>query len=297
MKTFFIISENLVIFCLLFFSIPLHPQEKPGTLIETDEFLSIFKQSNIDSELKISKSKYKISEKDGWYYASGQSEAEIKNNEALNFFIKEKNVKMAIEAFEKVLNKFPMFLPARLNSGRLYFLNDKYEKSLYHYKQALRFYSKHYKVHEAIAKVYEKLNNFNLAEKHYRAAFKYNRANVQPLSYLIKMFANRQRFSEARDIFRYAQNINGSHNHLLTAAGFLYFKQKKYYDALLFFDAVQIKKDYDKIFHYYKAETCLRLNLNDKAFLEYEKLLLYPETLKEHKISESYINRILGKLK
>lgn len=208
----------------------------------------------------------------------------------------------ALEILEKALKNSALFFPFRYNLGVSYLHLGQLKKALLHLKKAQAVVPEYSGTYLLMGSIYQQWYQDNEAIDNYRLALKWNRNELNTYVLIGDLFFNRNQLQLAKKYYDQCLRINSRFNNAILGRAKVSFKEGDYYKALTVLKAIDTRKDYDKAYHYYYAETSFKLQDYEAASKHYAILLEHKSdrfflnnsiTLIEHKLSLS--NRFIEK--
>jgi tetratricopeptide (TPR) repeat protein len=208
----------------------------------------------------------------------------------------------ALEILETSLKNSALFFPFRYNLGVSYLHLRQFKKSLLHFKKAQAVVPEYAGTYLLMGSIYQQWYQDNEAIDSYRQALKWNKNELNTYVLIGDLFFNRNQLQLARKYYDQCLRINHRFNNAVLGKAKVHFREGNYYKALVTLMAIDTRKDYDKTYHYYYAETSFKLQDYKTASKHYAILLenktdrfflTNSVTLIEHKLNLS--NRFIEK--
>ncbi len=208
----------------------------------------------------------------------------------------------AMDVLEKALKNSALFFPFRYNLGVCYLHLRQLQKSLLNFKKAEAVVPEYAGTYLQIGSIYQQWYRDNEAIDSYRQALKRNKNELNTYVLIGDLFFNRNQLHLAKKYYDQCLRINHRFNNAILGKAKILFKEEDYYKALVTLKAIDTRKEYDKTYHYYYAETSFKLQDYATASRHYAILLenksdrffiTHSVTLIEHKLSLS--NRFIDK--
>ncbi len=274
---------RLLMLLLLFYG-SLWPQSNLQHVRITKEFLDSLKPDIIDQEFGYDEPKAFVSNKDDWLWGDGDDMATLRNNEALNFVL-QNDMARAKEILHQVTRKSPQFFPGRFNYGRVLLFFNEHRQALAEFTRARDLVPQYWKNYFYMAKAFELQGDYNSAVYHFKLAYLRNPYDLNSLVALGDLLLDRNRSTEAEDIYKYCLEQDNGYNNALIGMGKVYFYRRKYYDAVLMFRSIDRDRPYKKEIHFYFAESAFYAQMYPLAVEEYQTMLGYPQDAVFNRIS------------
>jgi tetratricopeptide (TPR) repeat protein len=208
----------------------------------------------------------------------------------------------AVEILDGSLKNSALFFPFRYNLGISCLHLRQLKKSLLHFKKAQAVVPEYYGTYLQMGYIYQQWYHDNEAIDSYRLALKWNKKELNTYVLIGDLFFNRSQLHMARKYYDQCLRIDHRFNNAVLGKAKVHFREGNYYKALVTLMAIDTRKEYDKSYHYYYAETSFKLqdyktaskhyailleNRNDRFFLTNSVTLI------EHKLDLS--NRFIDK--
>ncbi len=207
-----------------------------------------------------------------------------------------------VDLLEKALKNSALFFPFRYNLGISHLHLRQLKKSLLHFRKAQAVLPEYAGTYLQMGSIYQQWYRDNEAIDSYRQALKWNKNELNTYVLIGDLFFNRNQLQMAKKYYDQCLRINHRFNNAVLGKAKIYFKEENFYKALVTLKAIDTRKDYDKTYHYYYAETSFKLQDYKTASQQYTTLLENKTdkffitnsiTLIEHKLSLS--NRFIEK--
>ncbi len=208
----------------------------------------------------------------------------------------------AVDLLEKALKNSALFFPFRYNLGVSHLHLRQLEKSLLNFKKAQAVVPEYAGTYLQMGSIYQQWYRDNEAIDSYRQALKWNKNELNTYVLIGDLFFNRNQLQMAKKYYDQCLRINHRFNNAVLGKAKIYFKEENFYKALVTLKAIDTRKEYDKTYHYYYAETSFKLQDYKTASQHYTILLenktdkfflTHSVTLIEHKLGLS--NRFIDK--
>ncbi|HOT46201.1 MAG TPA: hypothetical protein PLM53_15930 [Spirochaetota bacterium] len=234
-------------------------------------------------------------------YCTGTSALADVNNRAAAM-MEQGNYAGAMDLLEKALKNSALFFPFRYNLGVSCLHLRELKKSLLHFRKAQAVVPEYYGTYLQMGSIYQQWYRDNEAIDSYRQALKWNKNELNTYVLIGDLFFNRNQLQLAKKYYDQCLRIDHRFNNAVLGKAKVHFKEGDYYKALVTLKAIDTRKDYDRAYHYYYAETSFKLqdyktasqqyailleNKNDKFFITNSVTLI------EHKLNLS--NRFIEK--
>ncbi len=190
--------------------------------------------------------------------------------------------KEALEMFEAGVKSDPHFFPFRYNLGRVYGIGQRYEKAKREFEFASFEVPDFYKIYIHLGRLLEVTNEPDSAVAMYKKAVPLNKMNTEALILLAEHFLNAKLRNRALLYLRAALKIDEENPNAKMGLARLELNSKKYMNAYKIFKKTELfdsagkRKEYDKKFHFYFAETASLVGDYITAENQYSELLKYP---------------------
>ncbi|MBE7410953.1 MAG: hypothetical protein L6Q54_04560 [Leptospiraceae bacterium] len=206
------------------------------------------------------------------------------NNKAVSFALDQDIVKRkeAVNMLEAGVKFDPHFFPFRYNLGRLYQIDHRYDKAKREFEFASYEVPEFYKIYIHLGRLLELTNEPDEAVAMYKKAVPLNKFNTEALILLAEHFLNSELRNRALLYLRAALKIDEENPNAKMGLARLEMNSKKYMNAYKIFKRTELfdsegkRKDYDKKFHFYFAETASFVGDYITAESQYTELLKYP---------------------
>ncbi len=208
----------------------------------------------------------------------------------------------AREILEKALKNSALFFPFRYNLGICCLRLQDLQKSLLHFKKAQAVVPEYSGTYIHMGSIYQRWYRDNEAIDAYRQALKWNKNELNTYVLIGDLFFNRHQLQLAKKYYDQCLRINSRFNNAILGKAKILFMEQDYYKALNTLKAIDTRKEYDKTYHYFYAETSFKLQDYKTASEQYGILLAnkndrffitHSVTLIEHKLNLS--NRFIEK--
>lgn len=259
----------------------------------TKEFQKALQRDRLDRFLGAVEPKENVKTRNGWLWGSGSDMATRRNNEAM-IFVVQNDLPRAAEILEEVIQKDRLFFPARFNLGKIYLMTRRHQKALNQFRIARDLLPGYWKNYYWMGKAYEKIGDLNSAEYHYKLSYIRNPYDLNSLIAIGDLFLERGRLIHAKEMYRHALRLDDGFNNALIGLGKVEYRLRRYYEATLWFRAVNTSAPYHKEYHYYYAESAFFARMYATAVKQYKFMLQFPQDPIYDKIS---LTRIRFRLK
>ncbi|MBN1496413.1 MAG: tetratricopeptide repeat protein [Spirochaetes bacterium] len=239
--------------------------------------------------------------KDEIVYCTGSSSLAIENNKAADK-IAGGDYSGAIAILESALKNSALFFPFRYNLGICYLHLNSLKKSMLHFTKAQAIVPEYAGTYLQMGSIYQLWYRDNEAIECYREALRRNSNELDTYVRIGDLFFNRNQVQLAKKYYDQCLRINPRFNNGLLGRAKAYFKEGEYYRALVVLKSIDTRKQYDRAYHYYYAESAFKLQDYATASTHYALLLEAKNdrffltnsvTLIEHKLNLS--NRFIEK--
>ncbi|HNW30628.1 MAG TPA: tetratricopeptide repeat protein [Spirochaetota bacterium] len=234
-------------------------------------------------------------------YCTGTSIlAEVNNRAAA--MMEQGNFAGAVDLLDRALKNSALFFPFRYNLGVSYLHLRDLKKSLLHFRKAQAVVPEYYGTYLQMGSIYQQWYRDNEAIDSYRQALKWNKNELNTYVLIGDLFFNRNQLQLAKKYYDQCLRIDHRFNNAVLGKAKVHFKEGDYYKALVTLKAIDTRKEYDRAYHYYYAETSFKLQDYKTASQQYVILLedkndkffiTNSVTLIEHKLNLS--NRFIEK--
>jgi len=210
--------------------------------------------------------------KNGIVFCTGTSIlAEVNNRAAA--MMEQGDFAGAAGLLDKALKNSALFFPFRYNLGVSYLHLRDLKKSLLHFRKAQAVVPEYYGTYLQMGSIYQQWYRDNEAIDSYRQALKWNKNELNTYVLIGDLFFNRNQLQLAKKYYDQCLRIDHRFNNAVLGKAKIHFKESDYHKALVTLKAIDTRKDYDRAYHYYYAETSFKLQDYKTASQQYAILL------------------------
>ncbi len=218
---------------------------------------------------------YTIYEKDGVLFCTGNTEVALHNNKGAQRIVVN-DLEGAIEILQEGLQHAPLFYPFLYNCGIAFMRKREYDAARIYLEKAMHIVPENPRIYILIGELYALTGREGDALLLFRKALKINRKELTALIKIGNIYVERNQLELARRYFDAALKINPQYPDAVIGFAKIHFKKGEFYKALIWLKSIDVaKKDYDKAYHYYFAESSFKLKDYKTAYEQYEKLLQF----------------------
>ena len=199
-----------------------------------------------------------------------------KNNLAITSIITRNDYEQAKQALIELRKSRPGFFPARYNLGLVFLRSKDYHHAVLEFRKARDLCPQYSMNYYYLGQAYMLQGDYDNAMYNFRIAYLRNPYDMSSLVALADLLIFRKRLTEAKDVFQYCLEIDDGYNNALIGMGKIAFHHKKYYDATLWFRAVDTTNQYKKELHYHYARAAFFSRNYKLAVKQYEEMLRHP---------------------
>ena len=242
----------------------------------TRYYLESLRRTRVDRALGFEEAKARIVMKDGWLEADGNDSAAQQNIEAITF-IQRGDMPRAKALLLEISKKSPQFFPGRFNLGKVYLYFKDHHHARIEFIRARNLVPQYWMNYYYLGRAYELEGDHNMTLYNYRIAYLRNPFDFISLIAMGDLLIEKKRLTEAKTVFRFCLDLDDGYNNALIGMGKVAYHYKEFYDATIWFRAVDIDRPYKKELHYYYAESAFFSRFYKKAVEQYKMILNFPQ--------------------
>jgi tetratricopeptide (TPR) repeat protein len=245
-------------------------------------------QGKYDEAIKI----YKSIKKDSPFYSENLLTL------ALAYHKTEQN-----EKAEEVLKELSNYEGYKFQSyhalGTIYMTRKEYDQAIKYFNQAINniedFGPDHWNIYFNLGVAYDRIDNWNEAERYLKRAVQLFPENPETLNYLAYSWLIRNKnIKQARKMLEAAVIRSGGAPHILDSYGWALYKLGMYEDALPFLEQAALALPYNPVINDHLAELYYKLGRKKEAKYHWKKAVNYFD---EESAEEVTLEDLQGKLK
>lgn len=234
-------------------------------------------------------------------FCTGTLKAAVENNRAAELMIKA-DYKSAIPILEQAIKHSSLFFPFRYNLGLCYMHLNQLDSAMLHFQKAVAVVPEYSRTYLQIGFIHQLRHRDTEAIAAFREGIRRNPKELETFIRIGDIFFNRHQVEMAKKYYEAALKIDHRYPNGLLGRAKIYFNEGRYIHAINLLKAIDIKREYDKSYHYYYAEAAFKLRDYTAAADQYRLLLSFRNdrffitnstVLIEHKLNMS--DRLSGR--
>ncbi len=205
-------------------------------------------------------------------YCTGSSSLAVENNRAADSMAAG-DFSGAVGTLESALKNSALFFPFRYNLGTCYLHLNNLKKSMLNFKKAQAVVPEYAGTYLLMGSIYQLWYRDNEAIDSYREALRRNKNELNTYVRIGDLFFNRNQVQLAKKYYDQCLRIDPRFNNGLLGRAKAYFKEGEYHRALVVLKSIDTRREYDRAYHFYFAESAFKLQDYPTASRHYALLL------------------------